>query len=151
MQKKLHSNLKILLAGLALLLAPSAAPADWVGHIDASIAFPFMIGDEELPAGDYVLSTMRSEPNVLKIRRIDEPATEEPTVILTTPYESEAMAEAPAEPELVFEQFGGKSYLSVVRVPRRSMAWRVEVPDELAARLESGESTKTSVEGREGD
>lgn len=134
---------------LGLLLAPSVLLADWVGEIEISIPFPFVVEGEQLPAGDYTFSTQRAEPNVLLVRSREG---DETLTAITTPYEADAAAEVPSDsgnPRLVFEQLGKKNYLSEVHIPRRSLSWRLDVPDEIQAHLVAGKSLKTSVEGRE--
>lgn len=151
MQRKPNIVFNILLPLIVFALVPSTLSADWVERIEVSIPFEFMVEGRSLPAGDYVLSTEREEPNILKIRSAD--GREDLLKVFMTPFETETDGELEpmaAKPRLDFAQVGEKNYLSEFHVPRRSMAWRVDLPEQLEARLDTGDSMKTSVEGREG-
>lgn len=50
MRKELLTTLQVLLVGSALTLVPSTATADWVGEVEVSIPFAFMVEAGRRPA-----------------------------------------------------------------------------------------------------
>jgi hypothetical protein len=89
-------------AGL-VFLAASPARADEM--LTATVPFDFIVGNSQLPAGEYVV-TQQSDPAVLSIRSTD---AKHSAFILTIPDSYNTSREARAD--LVFEPFGGGRFL----------------------------------------
>ncbi len=109
------------------------------------VPFAFSVNDVRLPAGDYTVSPLSSlDSNVVEIRSADG---HNAALVLTTP----APAERPsAQPELVFDRYGRKSFLRAVELPAESGATmpttRAEITAarELASHPQKGQHRATS-------
>jgi hypothetical protein len=101
------------LAALASSPALALAPEPIVVHVP----FEFSVANEAFPAGDYRINPLNDlDRQVLEIR-----STDGHRAVLTF-VEDGPVASGTAEPDLVFDRYGTKEFLRVVRVPREPEA-----------------------------
>ena len=84
----------------------SVARADQL--VVAHVPFAFIVGDSRLPAGDYVVKEMDSNPSIIEITSAQGHQS-----MFTLTMESSSM-ETPARPQLVFEKFEDQYFLARV-------------------------------------
>lgn len=125
-----------LVAALALIAALAAAPpatADWQEVARIEIPFAFTLEDTSLSAGEYIFTFNSSEPNLLKVDRVDGQAG---VITLTTTIDSDDEAPAaPSHPRLVFETVDGRRFLEEAHFPDREFHWQIEKGREYVAAL----------------
>jgi len=93
--------------GLGLLLAVSAAQAQET-RVKASIPFDFVVGNQILPAGEYMVSSLGSTNEALVIRSDDSK-----TAILS--LTNSCSSSKPSDTsKLVFHRLAGRYFLSQV-------------------------------------
>jgi hypothetical protein len=93
-------------AGVIAIVSATVAHAD--ERIVAKVPFAFVVGDRQLPAGDYVVKELSDDAGVLAITSVDGRRF---VYTLTIPASS---GEQATKPELVFEKFGNQYFLSQV-------------------------------------
>jgi hypothetical protein len=112
------------LAALASSPALALAPEPIVVHVP----FEFSVANETLPAGDYRINPLNDlDRDVLEIR-----STDGHHAVLTF-VEDGPIASGTAEPDLVFDRYGTKEFLRVVRLPREPEAIVEPTGAEIAA------------------
>lgn len=99
--------LSFLLTGL-LLAGAQLAQAQVNETIVINIPFNFYVGEEELPAGEYLITSHSLPQSTLQIRSADGKAS---VMVMTKATWAE---HTPAQPRLVFEQHGDKQLLSAI-------------------------------------
>jgi len=93
--------------GLGMLLAVSAAQAQNV-RVKADIPFDFVVGDREMPAGEYILEPTGSLGQAIAIR-----SDQSTDMALTSPC---ALSGPSKSTKIVFHALGGRYFLSQVWV-----------------------------------
>jgi hypothetical protein len=101
------------LAALSSSPALALAPEALVVHVP----FAFSVADETLPAGDYRINPLNDlQPQVLEIRSADGRHA-----VLTFVQDGPVTSRS-GEPELIFDRYGAKEFLRVVRLPQETEA-----------------------------
>jgi hypothetical protein len=101
------NRLRSAFLGLGLLLAVSAAQAQET-RVKASIPFDFVVGNQILPAGEYMVSSLGSTNEALVIRSDDSK-----TAILS--LTNSCSSSKPSDTsKLVFHHLAGRYFLSQV-------------------------------------
>jgi len=101
------NRLRSAFLGLGLLLAVSAAQAQET-RVKASIPFDFVVGNQILPAGEYMVSSLGSTNEALVIRSDDSK-----TAILS--LTNSCSSSKPSDTsKLVFHRLAGRYFLSQV-------------------------------------
>jgi len=101
------NRLRSAFLGLGLLLAVSAAQAQET-RVKASIPFDFVVGNQILPAGEYMVSSLGSTNEALVIRSDDSK-----TAILS--LTNSCSSSKPSDTsKLVFHRLSGRYFLSQV-------------------------------------
>jgi hypothetical protein len=102
-------------AGAVLLVAAGARPARAMTDnvlVKAHLPFAFQVGDQLMPAGNYVISSLGiTEPSLIEVRRTG--AVGPVAVFLTVPEGSGAVTHA----RMVFDTIGTRKFLRAVLVP----------------------------------
>jgi hypothetical protein len=102
--------------GLAALSSSPALALD-PETIVVHVPFAFSVADETLPAGDYRINPLNDlDRQVLEIRSADGHHA------VLTFVEDGPSTSRNAEPELVFDRYGTKEFLRVVRMPQEPEA-----------------------------
>ncbi|MGE0129828.1 MAG: hypothetical protein AB7U82_17240 [Blastocatellales bacterium] len=119
-----------------LMSAPAYAQSD--ERVIADIPFAFVVGDETLPAGEYVIKQgITNSPDVLLIRGEDNS-----NAVFVMAQETQA-TRTPDKTELVFNEIGNTYFLSKIWVAGDDMGR--ELPKTSAERaMEQGESQHLS-------
>src|SRR5215471_17528914 len=98
-----------LLAVIAMVTAAGSAQGQVLGYkIRANIPFDFIVGDKNLPAGEYLIGRARQDSDVLVIRGVKGNAN---AFRSTSPVNTEALKD---EATLVFHRYGDQYFLSEV-------------------------------------
>ena len=100
-------RLRFAFFGLALLLAVSAAQAQET-RVKASIPFDFVVGNQVLPSGDYMVVSQGSGNEAILIRSDDNKA-----VSLSLTYASSSFNPSD-KTKLVFHSLAGQYFLSQI-------------------------------------
>ena len=101
------NRLRSAFLGLGLLLAVSAAQAQET-RVKASIPFDFVVGNQILPAGEYMVSSLGSTNEALVIRSDDS----KPAILSLT---NSCTSSKPSDTsKLVFHHLAGRYFLSQV-------------------------------------
>ena len=88
----------------ALAISPGKTDAQIIGDIEASVPFPFHVGDAKLPAGKYFIRVLDdSDPSIMEISSPDGSTS------ALFQVEAAQASSAPAKTELIFNRYG-KSY-----------------------------------------
>lgn len=96
---------------LAALAAPSPARAQLLGTLEVDVPFDFVVADTTFPAGSYLIDPASSEEAATL--RLSSADGRHETLFQT---EDVAAVDAPADTHLVFDEVGGKHFLSQVWV-----------------------------------
>lgn len=96
-----------LLAAFVLTILPVAVHAQIIGDIEATVPFPFHVGDTKLPAGTYRIHVLdRDDGSVLEISSADG------SVSALFDVGSTQANTTPAKTELIFNKYGNHYFLS---------------------------------------
>ncbi|MCU1265508.1 MAG: hypothetical protein JWM21_1826 [Acidobacteria bacterium] len=107
MRKQLLKGLTMLMALMALAMVSAVASANGQSlKTKASIPFEFVVGDQTLPAGAYVVSAITSSGDA---SRISDGASENSAVRLTMPANGTTN-----HAKLVFHRYGERYFLAEV-------------------------------------
>jgi hypothetical protein len=93
---------------IVLMVGASASVARADEQVIAHVPFAFIVGESRLPAGDYVVKEMDSDPGVIQIARADG---HQVMFTLTQTASSSGMQ---GRPRLVFEKFEDQYFLARV-------------------------------------
>lgn len=119
-------------AGLTFVLVAGTRPAQaFEETVTAHVPFAFHVGEQSLPAGDYVIKPLdHLEPNLLEIRTRQR--TGAVAIFWTTPEEPRAATD---RAEMLFDDVGKQKFLREIRVPDDAGAWlNISHPEVQAAR-----------------
>ncbi len=105
-----HATMLKLAIGAALLAAPMLAQTS--AYIQVEVPFTFQVGEQTLPAGDYILKA-EARSQMLLIRA----AAGQTTITMTSPG---AGYTGPEAAELRFHVYGKTRFLSAIWVPGTS-------------------------------
>jgi hypothetical protein len=107
MRKQLLKGLTMLLVIMTIAMVTAVASANGqTQKSKANIPFAFVVGDTNLPAGDYALAAITASGDVLRIRGVE---TQDSAVRFT----SEANGKA-SHAKLVFHRYGERYFLAQV-------------------------------------
>ena len=93
---------------IALVVVATASVARAEELVKAYVPFAFIVGDSRLPAGDYIVKEVDSDPSVISLTSADG---HQSTFTLTMASSS---GELQAQPQLVFEKFDDQYFLARV-------------------------------------
>ena len=100
-------KMSVIVIATAAVMTGSASAARADERIVAKVPFAFIVGDTQLPAGDYVVERTSGEPDVLEIASADG----RQFVYALTISSSDAQS---ADPELIFAKFSDHYFLAGV-------------------------------------
>lgn len=107
MRKQLLKGLTMLLAIMTLALVTAVASANGqTQQAKANIPFGFVVGDTNLPAGDYTIGAITTSGEVLRIR-----GTESQDSVMQLTMEANGKAN---HAKLVFHRYGERYFLAQV-------------------------------------
>jgi hypothetical protein len=102
-------------AGAVLLVAAGARPARAMTDnvlVKAHLPFAFQVGEQQMPAGNYVISSLGiTEPSLIEVRRTG--AAGPAAIFLTVPEGSGTVRHA----RMVFDTVGKRKYLRAILIP----------------------------------
>jgi len=93
---------------IVLVVVSTASVARAEELVVAHVPFAFIVGESRLPAGDYIVKEVDSDPSVISITSADG---HQSTFMLTMASSS---GELQAQPQLVFEKFDDQYFLARV-------------------------------------
>ena len=133
MKKQILYCIAVLILFLSLGTMPASAHS--LEHlVTISIPFDFQVNDELLPAGKYVIKRDPQMPQILVIQC----AARKISVMVHTIALN--LSKEPARTSLTFKEYGGKHFLSEVKVLERAAGYlltRSKTEDRLAKRGEA--------------
>lgn len=93
---------------IVLMVGAHASVARADEQVMAHVPFAFIVGESRLPAGDYIVKEMDSDPGVIRIASADD---HQSVFTLTMTSSSSKMQ---GQPRLVFEKFDNQYFLARV-------------------------------------
>jgi hypothetical protein len=122
--------------GFGLLLAVSGAQAQET-RVKAHIPFDFVVGNQVLPAGEYMVASEGSTNRAIVIRSNDRK-----TAILSTTYSCSSSKPSDTS-KLVFHRLAGRYFLSQVWAQGNTWGQQLQ---QSKAEIEMAKNTKASAD-----